>query len=259
ILLLAPTVLLLFPVSVLVFVLERISKSLLLEQTGRDWRNGAYLIYLNGPNVTDPSSTANTAVTVRINRAPSWAIIGVCVAAYIVSVFDAFGIWELRKVEGTHGRQRGWAWAAAIGNIVLVGLSLGVFGWASSLQGNEGWRSYEDVQKQGQEYTRETWSCQIERFYPNEGWAGTACGTAKATRFLLIPMAIFALLFLGSLWIIICQRGGVKWLCGGKGRYAGFNNAYELQQGGPLGSYAPGPYAQGPSQWAPQPYHHVQP
>jgi hypothetical protein len=277
ILLLAPTVLLLLPVSVLVVVLERTSKSLLLEQAGRDWRGSEYLIYLNGPNATDPSSTANTAVNMSINNAPSWAILGVCVAAYIVCALDAFGIWELRKVEGTYGPQRGWAWTASVGNIVLVGLSLGVFGWATSVQGSEGWQSYADVLRQDQEYTRETWACQIEHFYPKEGWAGAACGTAvsphfvdisyllmliylkKATRFLLLPMAIFALLVLGSLWVIIRQRGGLKWLCGGKGRYAGFDNAYELQQGGIPGPYAPVPYAQGPPQWAPQPYYHVQP
>lgn len=81
----------------------------------------------------------------------------------------------------------------------------------------------------------------------------------KATRFLLLAMAIFSLLVLGSLWVIIRQRGGFEWLWGGKGRYAGFNAAYELQQGGPPGPYAPGPHAQGPPQWAPQPYYPVQP
>ena len=89
----------------------------------------------------------------------------------------------------------------------------------------------------------------------------------KATRFLLIPIAIFSLLVLVSFWFLIRQRGGLKWLCGGKGRYAGFDNVYELQQGGPPGQYAQGttgpyvqgPYAQGPPQWAPQPYYVVQP
>lgn len=187
VLLLAPTVLLLFPVSVLVFVLERISKSLILEQSGRDWRDGDYMIYLSGPNATDPSSTASTAVTMRINNAPSWAILGVCMAAYVVCAFDAFGIWELRKVEGTYGPQRGWAWATTIGSVILVGLSLGVFGWTTSVQSSESWRSYQDVQRQGQEYTRETWACQIEHFYPSEGWAGAACGTAVSRRLAQLP------------------------------------------------------------------------
>lgn len=72
-------------------------------------------------------------------------------------------------------------------------------------------------------------------------------------------MAIFALLVLGSLWVIIRQRGGWKWLCGGKGRYAGFDSAYELQHSAPQGPYAPAPYAQGPQQWAPQAYYPMQP
>lgn len=80
----------------------------------------------------------------------------------------------------------------------------------------------------------------------------------KAIRFLLLPMALFALLVLGSLWVIIRQRGGWNWLCGGKGRYAGFDNVYELQQR-PPGPYGPAPYAQGPPQFTPQPYYPVQP
>jgi hypothetical protein len=178
VLLLAPTVLLLFPVTVLVTILERISKSLLLEQAGRDWRGGEYLIYLNGPNATDPSSTARTAVNMDIDNRPSWAILGVCVAAYVVCAIDAFGIWELRKVEGTYGSQRVWAWTASGCNVFLFGLSLAIFGWSTSVQNSEGWQSLADVQRQDQEYTRETWSCQIARFYPSEGWAGAACGTA---------------------------------------------------------------------------------
>ncbi|KAJ8111343.1 hypothetical protein OPT61_g6038 [Boeremia exigua] len=255
VLLLAPTGLLLFPVSVLVLVLERISKYLLLEHTYSDYRSGASMITLSGRNSTDD---ADIDVTMRIDSAPSIAILGVCAAAYIVCAIDAFGIWELKKIEGAHGHYRVWAWTAMISNVLLVALSLGVFGWATSLQSSSGWQSYDDVQRQNQEFTRETWACQIERFYQEEDWASAACGTAKATRFLLIPMAIFALLVIVSLWVLIRQRGGFKWLCGGKGRYAGFDNAYELQQSG-----TPLPYAQAPPQWvpqpAPQPYYVVQP
>ncbi|KAJ4991594.1 hypothetical protein SVAN01_02975 [Stagonosporopsis vannaccii] len=255
VLLLTPPVLLLFPVSVLVFALERISKYLLLEHTYRDIRSGAYMVTVTGRNSTSSTGASDIDVTMHIDHAPSLAILGVCVAAYIVCAIDAFGIWELKKVEGTYGHQRIWAWTAAIGNILLVALSLGVFGWATSLQSSDnGWQSYDDVRRLDQESTRETWSCQIERFYPSEGWASAACGTARATRFLLIPMAIFALLVLISLLVLIRQRGGLKWLFGGKGRYAGFDNVFELQQGGP-----PAPYAQGPPQWAPQPYYAVQP
>ncbi|KAH6621973.1 hypothetical protein C7974DRAFT_214172 [Boeremia exigua] len=254
VLLLAPAVLLLFPVSVLVFALERISKNLLLDHTYRNFRNGAFMLTLNGRTSTSSTAAADIDITMRIDNAPSLAILGVCVAAYIVCAINAFGIWELKKVEGTHGHQRMWTWIAAISNILLVALSLAIFGWASSLQSsNTGWQTYDDVQKQDQEFTRETWSCQIERFYASEGWATAACGTARATRFLLIPMAIFALLVLVSLWVLARQRGGFKWLCGGKGRYAGFDNVYELQQGS-----HPAPYAQGPPQWAPQP-HYVMP
>jgi hypothetical protein len=76
----------------------------------------------------------------------------------------------------------------------------------------------------------------------------------KATRFLLLPIAIFSLLVIISLWILVRERGGFKWVCGGKGRYAGFDNPYELRPSEP-----PAPYIQHPPQWAPQPYYVVQP
>jgi hypothetical protein len=179
ILLLVPALILLFPVAVLTFVLERISKSLFFEHTFRNFRSGAYEITLNGPNSTASADSASTNVTFRIDHAPTLAILGVCVVAYVVSAIDVFGIWELKKVEGTSGHQRMWAWVAFVSNLIMAGISLGVFGWASSLEGSsKGWQSYDDVQKQDQEFTRETWSCQIDRFYPSERWAGAACGTA---------------------------------------------------------------------------------
>lgn len=178
-LLAAPAVLLLFPVSVMVLILERISKSLFLDRTYRNIRSGELMIMLNGPNATDSNITSETELGVHINNAPILAILGVCAAAYIVCAIDAFGIWELKKVEGTYGHQRAWAWVAVVGNILLSALSLGVFGWVSSVQGSDqGWQSYEDVQRRDQEHTRETWCCQIERLYPKEGWASSACGTA---------------------------------------------------------------------------------
>ncbi|KAG9204551.1 hypothetical protein G6514_001010, partial [Epicoccum nigrum] len=275
-LLAAPAVLLLFPVSVLVLILERISKSILYQHTYRDFRSGEFMITLTGRNSTASTADSDIDVAMQIDNTPMLAILGVCLAAYIVCAIDAFGIWELKKVEGTSGHQRTWTWVAAVGNVLLAALSLGVFGWATAVQGSDGgWQSADDVNKTDREYTRETWACQIERYFPKEGWASGACGTAKATRFLLIPMAIFSLLVLVSLWVLIRQRGGLKWLCGGKGRYAGFDNVYELQQGGPPGPYAQGPpgpyvqspyvqgssgpYVQGPPPWAPQQYYVAQP
>ncbi|KAF9697933.1 hypothetical protein EKO04_004124 [Ascochyta lentis] len=250
VLLLAPALFLLFPAAVLVFVLERISKSLLLEHTYRNYRSGTYMITL-----TDTDSTGSTDVTMRIDQAPMLAILGVCVAALVFSAVDVFGIWELKKVEGTSSHQRMWAWVAAICNIVMAAISLAVFGWASSLQReNKSWQTYEDMQRQDRDLTRETWSCQIDQYYLSERWASAACGTAKATRFLLVPLAIFSLLVNISLWLLVHQRGGFGWLCGGKGRYAGFDNVYELQQSGRLA-----PHMQPLPQWTTQPCYVVQP
>jgi hypothetical protein len=178
-LLAAPAVLLLFPISVLVLILERISKSILYQHTYRDFRSGEFMITLKGRNSTDSTTNSDIDVAMQIDNAPTLAILGVCLAAYIVCAIDAFGIWELKKVEGTSGHQRMWTWVAAVGNVLLAALSLGVFGWATAVQGSDGgWQSVDDVNKTDREYTRETWACQIERYFPKEGWANGACGTA---------------------------------------------------------------------------------
>lgn len=178
-LLAAPAVLLLFPVSVLVLVLERISKSLLYQHTYRDFRSGEVLITLTGRNSTTSNTDSDVDVALQVDSKPMLAILGVCLAAYIVCAIDAFGIWELKKVEGTSGHQRVWTWVAGVGNVVLAALSLAVFGWATAVQGgDDGWKSVDDVNKSDQKYTRETWACQIERYFPKEGWASGACGTA---------------------------------------------------------------------------------
>lgn len=56
----------------------------------------------------------------------------------------------------------------------------------------------------------------------------------KATRFCLIPLAIAALLTIAAVWKLINDRGGIKWLFGGKGRYGGFDSVYELREQVPV-------------------------
>jgi hypothetical protein len=76
-------------------------------------------------------------------------------------------------------------------------------------------------------FTRETWACSVK--YSNQSWAREACGLAKAARVLLIPMAVSSALVLVSLYILLRDRGGLRWLFGGKGRYGGFENMYEMR------------------------------
>jgi hypothetical protein len=199
-----------------------------------------------GSDVSD-----DTTVTIDVNDGPIYVILGLCMLGYGVSLLSAAGIWQLRRTEGTAGHERMWTWTIFISNIVMIGASLGVFGYITSVQSSDNsWQSYEDVGKEDQEHTRETWACQISQFYPDRDWAGTACGTAKAMRFLLIPMAVAAFSVFVSLWVLVRRRGGLKWVLGGKGRYAAFANAYEMQPPGP-----PSPYAGPPGQqWIPQPW-----
>lgn len=246
-LLLFPTIFLLLPISVAAFILERVTNSIILGQTTRDWRTGAYEIVLPGAG----TSTSDINIPLDVNQGPTFAVVGVCALAYIVLALDLFGIWELRKVMGTAGHERMWCWIVIVGNILLVALSLGIFGYIGSVQDSEpSWNSINDLARDTGEFTKETYACEIDKLYPGQGWAGTACGTAKSTRFLLIPLAISALLVIVSVFLIIRSRGGVKWLLGGKGRYAGFASVYEMQ---PAGQYPPH-NGQPMPQWTSQPY-----
>lgn len=178
VLLLTPPMFLLLPISILAFALERISYTLFAVQTTRNWRTGTDSISFYGP--TNSSSSSDSwdylDIDVRINSGPTVAIVGICVAAYVVSVVAMCGIWELRRVEGTASHQRGWSWVVLGINFGIVVASIVVLAWASVLQGQEGWAGYEDVAKDGQRFTRETWVCQINHFYSKQDWAGAACG-----------------------------------------------------------------------------------
>jgi tryptophan-rich sensory protein len=92
VLLLTPPLFLLFPVGVLIFALERISKALILEQTQRDWRSGSYKITVYGPTSTGSNNLTYTDVTFRTNEAPTLAILGICCLSLIVSAIGVFGI-----------------------------------------------------------------------------------------------------------------------------------------------------------------------
>ncbi|KAH7383821.1 hypothetical protein BKA66DRAFT_462850 [Pyrenochaeta sp. MPI-SDFR-AT-0127] len=249
VLLLVPPLFLFLPTAVLTFLLERISSSILLSQALRNWRYGDYEITVYGPTTTGSNDFTNTDIALRIKQAPTFAILCVCVLAYIIGTLSICGIWELKRVEGTARHQRIWSWATLVSNLIMIGASVGIFGYTTLIQGREkGWHSYEDVGKSDQAFTRETWACQIDQFYPNQSWARVACGTAKAARFLLIAMAVASLLVVCSLWTLIHVRGGFKWLFGGKGRYGGFESIYEMQPTGP-----PVPFVVQPVQrWTPQ-------
>lgn len=260
VLLLSPVLCLLLPIAVVTWVLDRVSKNAVYDHLDRNGRSGTYQTTLT----SDTGATSDISLYIR--SGPTSAILGICIIGYAVVVLSAGGVWELRRVEGTASHGRAWGWTVFISNIIMIATSLGVFGYVSSVQANEKrWQSYEDISNADQEYTKETWACQVDQFYPNEDWAGTACRTAKAERFMLLALAISALLVLVSLWSLVRARGGVKWIFGGKGRYAAFQSMYEMQPpstyvgeppGGP--QCMPQPVQQWSGQpvqqWAPQPY-----
>jgi hypothetical protein len=72
-----------------------------------------------------------------------------------------------------------WCWFVILTELAVVGVSLGVLSWASSLEAYTGWLNYGDVGHTGEEkFTRETWVCQIDHFYPRQDWAARACDVA---------------------------------------------------------------------------------
>jgi hypothetical protein len=50
---------------------------------------------------------------------------------------------------------------------------------------------------------------------------------------MLIPLAISSALIILCTGLLIRERGGTKWLMGGKGRYAAFDNTMEMPHQGP--------------------------
>jgi hypothetical protein len=71
-------------------------------------------------------------------------------------------------------------------------------------------------------------------------------------------MAIASLLILGSLWVLVRVRGGVAWLCGGRGRYAGLEKAHQMRPQPQPYYVVAQPAQQQQQQWAPYPVQHIQ-
>ncbi|KAI2482546.1 hypothetical protein Ptr902_04862 [Pyrenophora tritici-repentis] len=177
-------------------------------------------------------------------------------------------MWQLRRVQDTAGHERAWVWVLGVGNVMLVAAGVAAFAYSTSVQGSEKkWESLDDVGMGGQEHTREGWICGIQEFFPEEGWAGQACGMQKAMRFLMLALVGAAVLVLGSVAVVVRGRGGWKWVGGGRGMYAGFQGVYEMQTPGvsvPYVGAQGGQWMQQPGhgqpvqQWVPQTYQPVQ-
>ncbi|KAF2439620.1 hypothetical protein P171DRAFT_436249 [Karstenula rhodostoma CBS 690.94] len=219
---LAPSLLLVLPSSALIIILERVTQSLFRSHTSRDSRSGSPRIFLD------------TDLDIDEDYAPTWALLGVSVLGLLLACMSAAGMWELRRVDGTRGAgQRVWSWGVIAMNAVTLGTSIGVLTWTSNQQAAQSGVNL----KGGKAYTRETWVCRIDALYTDEEWAGSACGTAQAMRYMLIPLAIGSVLAIIAVWWAARQRGGSGWLFGGKGRYAGFQSVYEMGPQGPTPQY----------------------
>lgn len=250
IVLLTPAMFLLLPLSCIIFALERVSQTLLVTQATRNWTNGDYELTVYGPT----NSTGKfdyTDIVLRTNLAPTLSILGICALAFVVSIIACCGIWELRRIQGSVVYQRVWCWTIIGTNLVVVTASTAVLVWASLLQTREGWKDYTDVAREGSEYTRETWFCQINKFFPRQNWAGPACACAQTTRYMVISLIVSAVLILLVTGILARDRGGMGWLFGGKGRYAGIAGATEMYSVAPQ---QPQYYTQ-PPQYQPQPHY----
>ncbi|KAF2271739.1 uncharacterized protein EI97DRAFT_258266 [Westerdykella ornata] len=234
-LLLLPAIFL-FATSVILFTLERISSRILVSKYlhTRNYISKNYMTFYGPRRDSDFGNVEKydyIDVYIAENKGPTIAYIFLSLAGFLAAIIGACGVWELRRVEGTMGHQRLWAWFVLAVQGVVFPCVVVVLAWASVLQGNDGWKGYEDVSREGvvQGYTRETWFCQIDRLFGEQDWAGTGCGVAKATRFILIPLALSALLVMVAIYVLVRKRGGLRWLFGGKGRYAAFQSVYEMQ------------------------------
>ena len=227
----------------LAWILDRVALSKFNSHTSYSFPGDVTQFSLYGPNATGSTHFTTTNVAVDVYPWADIVIIIIYSIALLVAWLGLFGIWELRRVKSTARHERTWSWVMIVVNLLMAGGSLGVLAWAISVQSRDNpWQTYADVGKDGQKHTRETWACQISNFYPHEDWATSVCGLRKATRFLLIPTAVSALLVLLSFWVLIRNRGGFSWLLGDKGIYSAFDGLYEMRP--PPGPFAPHPASQ---------------
>jgi hypothetical protein len=244
-LLLVPALFLLLPIGITTLVLERSTRSLVNRRT----RGGGY------------SGSGSYSISGNIDSSPTIAITGACILVYLVCVVHVCGIFELGRttLQGTVRYQRLWAWAMFISSLVMVGASAGVLGYASSAKSSESKpQRVEDLTESDMSYTREAWVCGLSYFYPERSWPHSACRRAKAARLLLLPMVVSAAMLLISLWILIRDRGALKWFFGGKGRYAGFPSVYELRPTSPGAQHVVPPQPQWVAYAQPWPQQPVQ-
>ncbi|KAF1972717.1 hypothetical protein BU23DRAFT_568909 [Bimuria novae-zelandiae CBS 107.79] len=224
-LLLASTLLVLL-FSGITVILERVTRSLFHSHTSRNYFGTDSLDF------TDPVPGTDTIV-VDEDTTPALAILGASVLAMLLACLSAAGMWELRRVDGMRGAgQRLWCWGVLGMQAVVLGVSVGVLGWASALQIAQAGA----VLGSGRELTRETW---------------------KATRLMLIPVAVSALLAMVAVFYATKQRGGASWLFTGKGHYSGFQSVYEMGPP-PQNQHAPPQFYPNPQAY-PQQQGYVQP
>ncbi|CAE7179378.1 hypothetical protein P3342_002327 [Pyrenophora teres f. teres] len=250
--------------AVAITFLERTSKNAFYSHLSRNERNGAFELILPGQHGSQETSITH----LDVNDGPIYALLGLCTLVYGMCALSAAGMWQLRRVQDTAGHERAWVWVLGVGNLVLVAAGVAAFVYGTSVQGSERkWESLGDVGMGDQEHTRETWVCGVQEFFPEEGWAGKACGMQKAMRFLMLGLMGAAVLVLGSVAVVVRGRGGWKWVGGGRGRYAGFQGVYEMQTPGmsvPYVGAQGGQWMQQPGhgqpvqQWVPQTYQPIQ-
>lgn len=183
-LLVAPSLFFLLPTAALTVILERISTSIFTHQVNRNWRTGDREITLQTPANSTSSSPGTTDITFNDNAAPRVAYMLLSLVAILVSCANAFGMFELRRVQGNIGMHKVWGWFILLTNFAIMAGGIGILAWTSSIQADETRNNYEDVHKD-QRVTRETWACGISRFFPTEDWAGTVCGLSVSFTILL--------------------------------------------------------------------------
>jgi hypothetical protein len=180
------TFLLLIPPSLLLiacvvaFALERISYGIFADNIpSLNYGRGGRTMTFYGPPFKHATKYEYMEVEIEINVAPTATIIGLTLLGVMVAGVGACGVWELRRVVGTAAHQRAWAWQVCILQVLYAGACVGVLAWVTLVQG-EGWKDYRDVEGMGdvQKFTRETWVCQIDQFFPLNDWSASACGVA---------------------------------------------------------------------------------
>ncbi|KAF2790975.1 hypothetical protein K505DRAFT_419464 [Melanomma pulvis-pyrius CBS 109.77] len=197
-----PPLLIALTISIVLFIIEQLTISLLNSQKGT-------------VDFYDAFSEGLFGVGIHLNTTPTTLILCTSIVTAILSVLAALSFWKLRA--GHEKKARFWASTNII--VTLGNMALAIACMAVSFRAQEGVGSGDLLDLIPiKAPTRETILCALDSAEGRQFWASAGCGLARTGRWMLVPLIIFSVVNVVLCLWQIAERGGAEWLFGGKKR-----------------------------------------